>query len=209
MTTETPATDPTSSSRLPRPFVVGVAAALVCALPALVLNRWEASLAGDERLVPEMVHLRTAALLLPLLALAVVVGFVARRAWPAVRALPKRRRVAWIAGLAAMQVALLCASAYAHVVTQKDWPFGAPLPFASSRSPDSLRTAYATQVCLLGCQVDVHVREGASLTMRLVHRYPDSRGEHARITWVGGAPEVQGLTAAPGLGSLLRAFTPG
>jgi hypothetical protein len=201
MTTPTPATDLASTSLLQRPFVIGVVAAIVCALPALALNRWEVSLAEDRRLVPAVLYLRSATMVLPLLALVVVIGFVARRAWPAVRALPKPRRFAWIAGLAAMQLTLLCASAYAHIVTQKNWLFSTPLPFASVSSPDGQRTAYATQQCFLGCNVEVHVRDGSSLTMRRVHTYPHSRGEHARMVWVGDAPEVQGLTPSPSLGS--------
>lgn len=202
MSTDTPVTDASSRAQLRGPFVVGVVAAIVCALPAIALNRWEVSLAEDQRLVPAVLHLRAATLLLPLVALAVVIAFVARRAWPAVRALPKSRRLAWIGGLAAMQIALLGASAYAHVVTQKNWLFGTPLPFAAQPSPDGRRTAYATQACLLGCSVDLHVREGASLTMRRVAVYPESRGDHARIVWVGDAPEVRGLTPSPGPPSL-------
>jgi hypothetical protein len=206
MTTDPLAAEPSPSASLWRPFAVGVVAAIVCALPALALNRWEVSLADDRRLVPAVLMLRSAAMVLPLLALVAVIGFVARRAWTAVRALPKPRRIAWIAGLAAMELVLLCASAYAHIVTQKNWLFGTPLPFTSTRSPDGRRTAYATQECLLGCRVDVHVRDGASLTMRRVHTYPESRGERARIVWVGGVPEVRGLAGARGLGSLLRGW---
>jgi hypothetical protein len=201
MTTDAPL-DESTRADLRRPFVLGVGAALFCALPALALNRWEVSLDEAQRLVPVVLHLRSAALFLPLLPLVTVIAYVARRAWPAVRALPKPRRLAWIAGLAVMQLALLFASAYAHAITQKNWLFSTPLPFASMRSPDGRRTAYATQDCFLGCRVEVHVREGASLTMRRAASYPQSRGEHARIVWVDGSPEVRGLTASPSTGAI-------
>lgn len=194
------------SNALRRPFLVGVLAALGCALPGLALNRWEASLADGVRMIPALMHLRSALTVLPLLSLVAVAWTVARGHWPAVRALPTGRRVAWLAGVAAMQVALVGASLYGHAVTQKDWLFTAPLPFASARSPDGRRTAYATQSCFLGCRVDLHVRDGHALVMRRARTYDHSRGERARIAWTGdGAAdvEVHGLTAAPGLGSLL------
>lgn len=203
MTTDPPAPLPSHTQDLRRPFALGVVATIVCALPGIALNRWEASLDDTQRLVPAVVQVRDAAMFLPLLALVAVVWFVARRAWPAVRALPSSRRAAWLGGLAAMQLALLVASAYAHVLTQKNWLFRKPLPFASAPSPDGRRTAYATQDCLLGCNVEVHVREGSSLTMQRAVVYPQSRGDHARIAWVHGSPEVQGLTPAPAVGSII------
>lgn len=202
MTNDPSAVGDATRADLRRPFALAVVAALLCALPAIALNRWEASLGDGVRLVPAVIHLRNATLFLPLLAVASVIGFVARRAWPAVRALPKPRRIGWVLGLAATQLALLLASVYAQAVTQKNWLFSTPLPFASTPSPDGRRTAYITQECFLGCRVEVHVREGASLTMRRVAEHPQSRGEHARIVWVRGTPEAQGLTPAPSLGAI-------
>lgn len=202
MTTDASASDDATRADLRRPFALGVGAALLCALPAIALNRWEASLDDGRRLVPAVIHLRNATLFLPLLAVAAVIWFVARRAWPAVRALPKPRRIGWLVGLAAMQLSLLVGSAYVHAATQKNWLFNTPLPFASLPSPDGRRTAYATQDCFLGCTVEVHVREGASLTMRRVAEHPQSRGDHARLVWIHGTPEVQGLTPAPSTGAI-------
>lgn len=191
---------------LRRPFFIGILAALACALPGLALNRWEASLEDGLRMIPALMHLRSALTVLPLLSFVVVAWAVARGAWPAARALPTGRRVAWLAVVAAMQVALVGASLYGHAVTQKNWLFSEPLPFASARSPDGRRTAYATQSCFIGCRVELHMRDGHALVMRRARVYDQSRGERARIVWTGGGAadvEVLGLTAAPGLGSLL------
>jgi len=194
------------STALRKPFLVGVLAALGCTLPGLALNRWEASLPDEVRMIPALMHLRSALIVLPLLSFAAAAWALARGARPAVRALPTGRRVALLVGLAAMQVALVGAGVYGQAVTQKDWLFPAPLPFASLPSPDGRRTAYATQSCFIGCRVELHMRDGHALVMRRARVYDQSRGERARIVWTGGGAadvEVLGLTAAPGLGSLL------
>lgn len=193
------------STALRRPFLVGVLAALVCTLPGLALNLWEASLADGVRMIPALMNLRSALIVLPLLSFVAAGWAVARGAWPAVRALPTGRRVALLAGLAAMQVVLVGASVYGQAVTQKNWLFTTPSPFASLPSPDGRRTAYATQSCFIGCRVELHVRDGHALVMRRARTYAQSRGERARIVWTGnGAADVDvlGLTAAPGLGAL-------
>jgi hypothetical protein len=120
--------------------------------------------------------------------------FVKRRAWSRARQLTVGRRVAWIAGLLLLQVALLLCAVLVDVSTRENWIFSAPRPMGSLVSPDGRRTAYLTLDCFLGCNLEIHVREGFSPVMRqtvLIHDV--AREPPPRMVWSADSQTVEAL----------------
>jgi len=187
-----------------RLFALSALVPVALALPGVALNRWEVSLGEAQRFVPSLAAVQGACMALPALGLVALVVLLVR-AWPSLAALSSGQRAGLVAGVAALQMALVVGAGYANLLTRPNFLFGPPAPFASVASPDGAHTAYAVQACLVGCLVDVYVRDGSGLVMRRVQRHTNSRADQGSVVWPAaseGSIEVRGLRAAPGVGAL-------
>lgn len=199
MSAETPSSSPRRT--LATPFLLAVGGALALAVPGVALNLWEWRAAKGDVFVPLLRRAQDWLPALPLLAALLT----ARSVWRGrdqLRSLSGTRRALYLVGLALLQALVVAALGFGGVVSRHDWLFGPPVPYASARSPDGKRMAYATMDCFLECSVIVHVAEAGSVWMHEVQRenmvVADSR---PTLTWSADSRDahLEGVSYAPPL----------
>ena len=157
--------------------------ALGLALPGFALNLWERSFDPETRFTPVFSQIQDLLYPLPLLSLVVALVFIIRHYSASTKSFSRLQRAAWIFVVLLAQLVFAFGALFAGVLTKHDWLFGPPEPYLSVRSPNGLRTAYATRNCnIFGfCSLDVHVQQGRAPTMQKTHHFP--RWSHVRLVW--------------------------
>lgn len=145
---------------------MGVLAAAVSAVPALLVNWYEDSLGTDAQLVPWMWSLRDALSFLPYAGVCAFLLWLFARGVRRLEPFSKRARVVTLVFVSLISAGGAFVAFGAALITSDDFIFPTAQPSVSAKSPSGKYTAHLTFDCFFLCSLNVFNETPGSLSMR-------------------------------------------